>query len=496
MSAITVTNLTFGYDGSPDDVFEDVSFHFDTDWKLGFVGRNGRGKTTFMRLLLGEEKYSGTISSQVPFSYFPFPIGDETLNTIDIIDEINPNYEFWELCRELNLLDVAEDVLFRPYSTLSYGERTKTMLAVLFLKPDNFLLLDEPTNHLDVDGKQIVTDYLKSKKGFMLASHDRALLDDVTDHTLSINKANIEVVNASFSGWAEEKERRDKFEADENKKLKKDIAELKAEARRRANWSDKVEATKIGNGPVDRGNIGHKAAKMMKKAKIAEARQDRAIAEKASLLKNVEAQAALKLSPLDYHSNRLVAVKDLSIAYDEKVVLRALSFDVAKGERVAIVGGNGSGKSSLIKLILEVGTQVAGPKSPSYTGSVHVASGVKISYVPQGTSHLEGLVKDFSDARGVDKTLFLTILRHLGLERKEFESDITELSEGQKKKILIAASLSESAHLYIWDEPLNFIDIQSRMDIEALLLEYEPTMIFVEHDEVFTRKIATKTVVL
>ena len=114
MSVINVESLTFGYDGSADNIFENVSFRIDTDWKLGFTGRNGRGKTTFMKLLMGEHEYSGKITSNVEFEYFPFPVADENMLVVFLAEEICPNAENWEIARELSLLQVSDDVLYRP----------------------------------------------------------------------------------------------------------------------------------------------------------------------------------------------------------------------------------------------------------------------------------------------------------------------------------------------------------------------------------------------
>ena len=138
MSLINVSNLTFAYDGSYDNVFENVSFQLDTNWKLGFIGRNGRGKTAFLRLLMGQYEYSGTITSAVSFDYFPFEVADKTQNTLDIIESIAPDSEHWQINRELSLLEVGDDVLYRPFETLSNGEQTKVLLAGLFLKENTF----------------------------------------------------------------------------------------------------------------------------------------------------------------------------------------------------------------------------------------------------------------------------------------------------------------------------------------------------------------------
>ena len=145
MSLINITNLTFSYDGSYSNIFENVSFQIDTNWRLGFTGRNGRGKTTFLKLLYGQYEYSGAISGSIAFEYFPYEIADEEFFTIDTIRSISPDAQDWEIMRELSLLDVDESVLYRPFSTLSKGEQTKALLAALFLKENSFLLIDEPT---------------------------------------------------------------------------------------------------------------------------------------------------------------------------------------------------------------------------------------------------------------------------------------------------------------------------------------------------------------
>ena len=488
MSLISVTNLTFGYDGSYDNIFENVSFQIDTDWKLGFTGRNGRGKTTFLNLLLGKYEHSGIISAKVNFEYFPFEVTDTKNNTIDVIENIYPDYLHWQVMRELSLLQVSEDVLYRPFETLSNGEQTKVLLAALFLKENSFLLIDEPTNHLDMKARKIVSNYLKSKRGFILVSHDRAFLDNCVDHILSINKTNIEIQKGNFSSWWDNKKMQDNFELAENEKLRKDITRLSSAAKRTSDWSDKVEKTKLGtrNSGLrpDKGYIGHKSAKMMQRSKSIESRQQSAIEDKSKLLKNIESSETLKISQINFHAERLVELDDVSIFYGKKTACEKVSFTIEQGDRVALYGKNGSGKSSLIKLICG--------DSISYTGNLRKASQLKISYVSQDTSYLKGNLTDYAAHNDIDESIFKATLRKLDFSRVQFEKDISDFSAGQKKKVLIAKSLCEKAHLHIWDEPLNFIDVISRMQIEELLLEYSPTIVFVEHDTEFCKNIATK----
>ncbi|MBU5346051.1 Lsa family ABC-F type ribosomal protection protein [Paenibacillus lautus] len=492
MSLINVSNLSFAYDSSYDPIFEQVSFQIDTDWKLGFTGRNGRGKTTFLNLLLGKYEYSGNISASVSFEYFPYHVENKEYLTLDIIEEIYPEYVHWQIVRELNLLKVSEDVLYRPFASLSNGEQTKVMLAALFIKENRFLLIDEPTNHLDMHARKLVSDYLSKKSGFILVSHDRSFLDHCVDHILSINKTNIEIQKGNFSAWWENKKRQDQFELASDQKLRKDIKRLTDSAKRTGNWSHEVEKSKNGTrnsgSKVDKGYIGHKAAKMMKRSKNLEQRQQSAIEEKSKLLQNIESSESLQMFQLDYHKKQLAQLENVSISYGSKTVCENLSFTIEIGDRIALSGKNGSGKSSILKLICGEEMQ--------YTGQFSRDNQLKISYVSQDTSHLQGSLTDYAISSGIDESLFKSILRKLDFSRLQFEKDISTYSGGQKKKVLIAKSLSEHAHLYVWDEPLNFIDVISRMQIEELLLGYAPTLLFVEHDRAFCENVATKIVEL
>lgn len=488
MSLINISNLTFSYDGSYENIFDKVSFKIDTNWKLGLCGRNGKGKTTFLNLLMGKFEYSGNITSSVNFEYFPFRIDNPSQLTIDIINEINPYFQEWQLQIEFSKLLISPDILYRPFETLSNGEQTKTLLAVLFLKENSFLLIDEPTNHLDMDGRRLVSEYLNSKSGFILVSHDRIFLDSCVDHIMSINRANIEISQGNFSSWLNNKQLQDDFELKQNSKLKKDIKRLSETARQKAQWSDKIESSKIGSHSFDRGYIGHTAAAMMKRSKSIEKRLQSSVNEKEKLLKNIEKQDKLKISPLVFPKNTLIECKNISLSYGDKEICHNVTFSVNRGDRVALYGKNGSGKTSLIKLICG--------ENIKFSGEFSKANGVKISYVFQNSSNLSGLLSDFESKNGLDVSLFRAILRKLDLPRSQFDKNIKDYSAGQKKKVLIAKSLCTKAHLYIWDEPLNYIDVLSRIQIEDLLKENNCTLIFVEHDKAFCDNIATKFVYL
>ncbi|MBP0977999.1 MAG: ABC-F family ATP-binding cassette domain-containing protein, partial [Oscillospiraceae bacterium] len=252
MSHIRADQLTFSYEGSVESVFENATFTIDTDWKLGLIGRNGKGKTTLLRLLTGELTGQGAIINSVPVAYFPYRITSEQmkLSAAEFADELREGCEMWRVICELSELDEDAEILYRPFETLSHGQRTKALLAILFSGENDFLLLDEPTNHLDAKARENVREYLSSKKGFILVSHDRDLLDACTDHILVLNRKTIMVQSGNFSCWKENQEKRDQFAKSENEKHQKQIKKLRQSAKRTSEWADKSERTKIGYDPI------------------------------------------------------------------------------------------------------------------------------------------------------------------------------------------------------------------------------------------------------
>ena len=171
--------------------------------------------------------------------------------------------------------------------------------------------------------------------------------------------------------------------------------------------------------------------------------------------------------------------------------------ELKQGDRILLQGKNGCGKSSILKMILQdagMGMALSGSEGLEVSGLHELAAGLKISYINQDTSFLQGSLDAYIERESIDSSLFRAVLRKLDFERIQFEKRMEEYSEGQKKKVLIASSLLKPAHLYIWDEPMNYIDIFSRMQIENLILEYEPTMLLVEHDKDFADRCATQVI--
>ena len=233
MSKIELTHVCFTYPGNSEPVLEDFSVTLDTSWKTGLIGRNGRGKTTLLTLLSGKNQPdAGKVVLPCPAGYFPPTVEDTGLTGEELFSTLAFGCPEWKFRRELNLLGVGEDVLYRPFFTLSGGEQTKLLLGALFCREDGFLLIDEPTNHLDANGRETVAQYLKAKSGFVLVSHDRDFLDDCVDHILALNLTGPELQTGNFSSWWENKQRRDQFELEQNEIIQKEIKKLNQSAGR------------------------------------------------------------------------------------------------------------------------------------------------------------------------------------------------------------------------------------------------------------------------
>lgn len=426
MSQIRVTNVTFGYEGSFDNVFEKVSFVLDTDWKLGFIGRNGKGKTTFLRLLQGMYPYQGSIASDVVFTYFPYSLTaqQKKLCAAEFIEEVREGCEVWQVICELEKLHLDADILYRPFEQLSFGEQTKVMLAILFSGERHFLLIDEPTNHLDEEARVVVKEYLQKKKGFILVSHDREFLNECVDHILALNRSTITVEQGNFDSWWENKQRKDSFEQKENEKHKKEIKKLREAARRAENWAVKNESTKIGYDPVKepdrcistRAYIGAKTKKMQSRVKTMEQRMQREIEEKEELLKDIERMADLKIMPMSHYKDTYIRAKEYSVLFGKVQALKKLTLELHQGDRIWLRGPNGSGKSTFIQAVLDYAKK-AGREGCTETGTLEVAGNLVISYVSQDTSGLKGSLSEFARQRGLPESRLLAILRQLDFER-------------------------------------------------------------------------------
>ena len=487
MSIIQIENLNFSYPDALEPIFSDFNLRIDTDWKLGLIGKNGKGKTTLLNILEGKLKGAGRICSNVTFRRFPCVVSDTDKSVYEIAEKIAPETEFWQIQKEVSLMGLPDDILYRPFKTLSGGERTKFLLAVLFAG-EGFPLLDEPTDHVDLDGRRHIAKYLSEKRGYIVVSHDRSFLDSCCDHIVALTSDGAELVRGNYSVWRSERDKREENERSRKQSLEKERVRLEKSAQAVKDWANKAERGKwrgnsSDNSPIDRGFVSARAAKMQKRSNAVSARRESAEENIRLLLKNYEETEALKITPLPFFSARLFSISDLNVSFSDKFVLKNISLEMGEGERVAITGKNGSGKSVFLKII-------AGEFS-GFQGIRNISPQLKISYVPQIADYC-GLLSDYAKEYSIDESYFKAILSKFGFENKDFSRDMKYFSEGQKKKAALARSLCERAHIYICDEPLNYLDISVREQLTQAVVSSVISLIFVEHDKFFVNSVATR----
>lgn len=501
MSNLKISRLSFEYEDSNRYIFKNLNLDLDTDWKLGLIGRNGRGKTTFLNLLRGKYCGTGQIQGNASFSYYPVKIqNSKNITFYELQDQVA--FEQWKLERELTLMNLDPDLLWQPFNTLSGGEQTKILLALSFTDQDSFPLIDEPTNHLDETSRKQVAEYLNGHdQGYIVVSHDRDFLNQVTDHILAIENTAIHLYQGNYSTYEVTKKRRDDFDREKNKKLTEQVKKLNQEKVQFHNWAAKIEARKkLGmkiqhiinrRTRLNKGAIGHQAAKMMKKSINARNRMDKKIAEKEGMLKNIEKVPTLTMNfQADYH-REILQLNDLSLQLkNSRELFKNLTLSLNNHEIIAVEGKNGSGKSTLIKYLLGISQNLIAK------GNYELIENLKISYLPQEFVMYSGSLKDFAKKYHLSYEALLSNLKKMGFARADFTTRIEKMSMGQQKRVALAKSLTEPANLYLWDEPANYLDVFNQDQLIKLLKSVKPTMLLIEHDPYFITSVADQQIKL
>lgn len=497
MSIIKITNLSFHYDDSSQNIFNNLNLNLDSSWKLGLVGRNGRGKTTFLNLLRNKLHGLGQIQTKLDFSFFPIEIGHRENITLYELQE-KANFEQWELERELNLMKVDPNLLWQPFNTLSGGEQTKVLLALSFTDRNSFPLIDEPTNHLDEISRQQVAHYLKKHdQGYIVVSHDRSFLNQVTDHILAIENTEIHLYQGNYASYEDTKNKRDEFNKEKNEKLRGQVRTLNESRLRLKGYSSKSENNKNAKAHdneihayINKGFYSHKASKIMKRSKNVEHRMDKAIEDKKGLMTNIEEVPELTMNFNPNYHQTLLEVQHLDLTIQGKQLFKDLNLTVKNKGVVSLEGPNGTGKSTLLKLILDKAKDVA------HTGKIELAGGLKVSYLPQDFTEYTGTLKEFAQKQKLSYEDLLNTLKKMGFPRQSFSTKIEEMSMGQQKRVALAKSLIEEADLYLWDEPANYLDVFNQDQLIKLLKHVKPAMLLVEHDQYFIDQVAHERILL
>ncbi len=468
--------LTFG--GDP--VFEDLSLVVQPGDRVALVGRNGSGKSTLMKVMAGlVEADTGTVvpAPGVTVGYMeqdPDMKGFATLGDY-AVSGLDPDQAYKvEMVAEGLKFDPAGDV-----ATASGGERRRAALAKLMAEAPELMLLDEPTNHLDIEAVQWLEDELKqTKAGFVLISHDRAFLSALTRATLWIDRGQVRRAEEGFDrfeAW------RDKMWDEEDQQRHKLNRKIKAEAR----WA--VE----GISARRKRNMGRVRALQDLRA------------ERAAQIKR-QGTAALTFEGGQQSGRKVIEAKGLSKSFDGKQIAKGFDLTVQRGDRIAFVGPNGVGKTTLIKMLL-------GEVEPD-EGAIKHGTNLEIAVFDQGRAQLDpeatlwdSLVNDpaLGGAGKSDQVMVQGKPRHVVSYLKDFLFDdaqarakVKSLSGGEKARLLLARLMARSTNLIVLDEPTNDLDIETLDLLQDILGDYDGTVLLVSHDRDFLDRVATTTVAM
>lgn len=493
------------------NVLDGLSFTVNSGERVGILGHNGCGKTTLFRILTGALDYDegevmtapgkriGLIS-QIPVYPHGWTTEDvlrhahrELYRISDRFDELTTMMEVDQspaLLREYdrlqedfrrlggydmetdrnrvaNGLDIPPYMREQPFDSLSGGEKTRVNLARLILEDTDILLLDEPTNHLDLHATEWLEDYLLHFKGTVLAiSHDRYFLDRVVERSIEINGGKAEFYSGNYSFYVQERQHR--FE-EKLKKYEKDqakIEQLTRAAEQMHLWAF------MGNDKL------HKRAFSMEKRIEKLSRTEKPTVQK---------KLSVKFKQREFSGDEVLVIEDVSKTFGGKKLFSELAMTVTGGERIALIGDNGTGKTTLIKLIM-------GEETPD-SGYLYRGPAVRTAYLPQ--------IVNFSvDSRSALDTMLYDCkcqpqdardrLGSFGFRGEDVMTPVGALSGGERSRLKLCMLMGSDINFLILDEPTNHLDIASREWMEDALSDYTETLLFVSHDRYFIDKFATR----
>ena len=510
MTDITVTSLVKSFEIGT-NVLDGLSFQVEAGEHVGILGPNGCGKTTLFRILTGALDHDeGQVSiapgkrigliSQIPVYPEGWTAEDVLRHAFRHIEEIRQRMEELErrmeqdsspaLLREYdrlasdyerlggyetdvavnrvaNGLQIGPDMRAQLFSTLSGGEQTRLNLARLILEDTEILLLDEPTNHLDLHAVEWLEDYILRFRGTVLAiSHDRYFLDVVAQRCIDLQDGKAEFYSGNYSFFLEERQRRFEEKRKQYEKDQAKIEQLTRAAEQMHLWAF-MGADKL-----------HKRAFAMEK-RIDKLQQS----EKPTQQKKLN----VKFKQRDFFGDEVLVCDDLSKAFGGKQLFRDLSLSVSGGERIALIGDNGTGKSTLLKLIMN-------QEKPD-RGYLYQGPAVRTAYLPQ-------MVEFSVDSRSALDTMLYDgkcqpqeardRLAAFGFRGEDVFKPVGALSGGERSRLKLCMLMGSDINFLILDEPTNHLDIASREWMEDALSDYEQTLLFVSHDRYFIDKFATR----
>ena len=467
---VSVENISMEFSARP--ILNDITFLINKRDRVALIGKNGAGKTTLLRLIAGEEEpTSGRISKDkdLRIGYLPQHMihneGTTLRQEVDTVRDQDDPKSIGQMEKVLIGLGFVRTDFDRPCSEFSGGWRMRIELAkILLLKPD-LLLLDEPTNHLDIESIQWLEQWLlQSGSAVLLVSHDRAFLDNVTNRTIEISLGRIYDYQVSYTQFMQLRKERHEQQVRAYENQQKMIQETE----------EFIERFRYK--PTKSVQVQSRIKQLEKLERLEVDLED-------------NSRLRLKFPPAPRSGDYPIIVEDLGKAYGEHQVFDHVTFTIRRGEKVAFVGKNGEGKSTLVKCIMQ--------EIQDYTGTLKIGHNVKIGYFAQNqASLLDGELSVFDTidrvAVGDIRTKIKDILGAFMFGGEASEKKVRFLSGGEKSRLAMIRLLLEPVNLLILDEPTNHLDMRSKDVLKEALMEFDGTVICVSHDRDFLAGLASK----
>lgn len=504
-------------------LFENISFSLNEGETISVVGPNGCGKSTLLKLIAGIERLdSGTInikkdakvayldqtSSSIKDDRKVYEILKDAFSNLNQMEErlsflqskLNENLSedeynqtlqrYCSLLEKFSLeggydidvnisvvaqgLKIGKDLLEKPYTNLSGGEKTLVSLARELLRKPDLFLLDEPTNHLDIERIEWLENYIKSFKGAaVIVSHDRYFLDRMSNKILSLDGNKPKIYATNYSGYLKERERDFEAQMDEYKDQQEAMKRLETQIKYFAERGMATNSSSL----CDRAHSLQTQLDRMKKNAV----------EKPRRAKKLD----VDFDRLRKSSKRVIEAKDLSVSVPNgKTILDKMNLHICAGERVTIIGANGSGKSTFLKTVMNV-------QDLPISGELFVGPSVKIGYLPQiieFENEDQKLLDCFREEACVHEETARKILANFQFYKDDVDKKVKNLSGGEKIRVKLALLLQQKINTLIFDEPTNHIDIPTKEVLEDALEKFDGTLIFVSHDRYFINKFADRTI--